>query len=670
MADLNLAEIQELLQIDLFEENYSADITESQYFGFPIAPIIEAEKNLISHKTTPVIAYFSMEFGLAPSIYQGFRSSGPVNEVNLVDRHEVFSNMSVMDYYHILPLQKILDLPIYSGGLGVLAGDTLKTAADLGIPLAGVGILWSKGYFKQRFWFKWGQIPAEEQWDPFSFPGLIPTKNKVKLKLGTEEVTLRIWKYYVFSYDKTKAIPLILLDSNLDQNSEKTRSLTNQLYRSENPEIKIAQRLVLGGGGVAALEALKYQIDIYHLNEGHAAAAFLEKSQGLSKEKIKELKNSFTYTCHTPVQAGHDRFAFKDLNYFLEPGQIELLKNLGLDPKNPDLADLTIFSINFSKKVNAVSRKHQEVMALQFPNFKDKIQSITNGVHHHTWMSAAIAHLLDEYKEIIGPWKSNPELLKNVAQLKNDRNFRKKIWQAHEENKKFLAKILKFWFFKEDIFTLGWARRITPYKRPSLLFQDVNRLVSLAKKIGPIQIIYAGKAHPADNTGLKFVNEILNKIDSLGNERDYLKIIFLENYDTFFGKLLTSGVDVWLNNPLPPFEASGTSGMKAILNGVIQLSTIDGWMAEAKDQDIGFTFGYTSPPGTIGEETNLHLAEDSEALYSKLEEILTLYYQTFKGGQIIDLNSRWLDLMINCLATASYFNTQRMLKEYQSKIWS
>jgi starch phosphorylase len=669
MENLSLPEIFEFLEIEN-PQNYSSDINEKMFFGYPLAPIIEAEKNLLKHKPKPTVAYFSMEFGLAPSIYQGFRSSTPVDSINIVDRHEVFSNLSMMDYYHLLPLQKILDLPIYSGGLGVLAGDTLKTAADLGLPFVGVGILWNKGYFKQQFWFKYGQIPSEEKWDPFSFPGLVPTKRRLKIKLGPETMILRVWKYYVFSHSRTHVVPLILLDGNLKENSKNTRHLTDQLYRSENTNIKIAQRLILGGGGVRALEELKYQIDLYHLNEGHAAAAFLEKSHSLPPDKIDDLKKSFTYTCHTPVAAGHDRFALKDLGFFLEPAQIELLKKMAPEPGHPELANLTIFSLNLSKNVNAVSKRHQEVMALQFPQFKDKIQHVTNGVHLNTWVSPPIAHILDEYKEKIGPWRENPELLNKVKELKNDPEFRKKLWSAHQENKNFLAKILKFWFFQEDVFTLGWARRITPYKRPSLILQDVQKLVTLAKQIGPIQIILAGKSHPSDNIGATFVEEMLNKIDSLSHVREYLKIFFLENYDTFFGKTLTSGVDLWLNNPLPPFEASGTSGMKAISNGVLQLTTIDGWVPEAVDKEIGFTFGYTPSAGVIGEETNLHLAEDSQALYEKLEEILRLYYRSFKNGRIIDINSRWLDLMINCLAAASYFNTHRMVKEYQEKIWT
>ena len=656
-------EIIELLQLDSADDKYLNDITEKEYFGFPISPILEAEKKLRSPNDAS-IAYFSMEYGLALSVYHTFKTNNPIKKCNILSNHEVFSNMKDMDYYHYLPVKKILDLPIYSGGLGVLAGDTLKSAADLGIPLIGIGILWKKGYFQQKFWFRiGGQLPEETSWDPYSYPGLIPLKPKIDITLSGQKLFLKLWKYYVFSYDLSQVVPLILLDADLEENPEYFRELTYQLYRSSNNWIKIAQRMILGIGGIKALETLGYQPSKYHLNEGHAAFAFLEK---VKKENFEELKKKFAYTCHTPVEAGHDRFDLKELEAALGKEMTEMLKTFGRDEKNPNLANLSILALNTCQHANAVSQKHGEVTRMMFPNFKEKILSITNGIHTFTWLSEPVKNLLLKYKKEIGDWEKDPTLLKNITSLKNNPNFRQDLWNAHLENKRFLAQFLEHWFFDERVFTLGWARRIAIYKRPTLLLQNPNRLVEIAKKHGPLQIVIAGKAHPDDVPASLHLDEMLEKITMLSGERKLLRICFLENYDTYFAKILTSSVDVWLNNPLPPYEASGTSGMKAILNGVVQLSTLDGWVVEAADKSIGKIFGQV--PALLEKSFNPRLIEDSKALYQSLEELIPLYYQTFTGKTKIE-ESPWIDMMINCLIEANYFSTHRMVAEYNEKIW-
>jgi glycogen phosphorylase len=224
------------------------------------------------------------------------------------------------------------------------------------------------------------------------------------------------------------------------------------------------------------------------------------------------------------------------------------------------------------------------------------------------------------------------------------------------------------WKMDENVLTIGWARRITGYKRPSLLFHDIDKLVSMAKRLGPVQIFLAGKAHPNDNIGAAHIDAILDHIDKLNNQYDLIKVLILENYDTYFGKLLSNSVDVWLNNPLPPFEASGTSGMKAILNGVVQCSTLDGWVVEAEHDDIGWIFGYRHEGPEIGSESELRLDEDSDALYKTIEEMLTMYYQMNQKGKI-STDSPWIDKMINCVRRAGFFNTQRMVEEYNAKMW-
>lgn len=654
--------------IDGLKEDYSADIDEKNFFGFPLAPILKAEEGLLSGKVKS-IAYFSMEYGIAPSIYNAFSRRQPTSDKNKISKHEVFSNYWLCDYLFKIEIDAILDIPIYGGGLGVLAGDTMKSCADLGLSVAGIGLLWNKGYFRQRFWYKQGQIPEELSWDPKSYPGLIPLRQVVTLTTKQGPLYLQLWKYYVYSYDKKNACPIILLDSHLPENDERFRKLTDQLYRSDSPWWKIFQRSILGMGGIKALECLGYKIDRYHLNEGHAAFALLEKFISLNdKSKMADFKKRFVYTCHTPVAAGHDRFKIHDVYDILEPGYVQAAEILGKENPSSDEINLTFMALEHCQKVNAVSLKHGEVMQLQFPRYANKMNAITNGVHMHTWLSDSFCQLFDAYKDKIGHWRSNPACLEKVTVLSKNKGFRLKLFEAHQKNKRHLIELVKHWQVKEHIFTLGWARRIAAYKRPALIFHHIPSLVRLARDIGPIQIILAGKAHPNDNLGAAKIDEILNHIDELNNYKDIIRVLILENYDTYFAKLLTSSVDVWLNNPLPPFEASGTSGMKAIINGVLQVSTVDGWIAEAAEDNIGWFFGYQHDGQGIGHEGEWRLDEDSQALYKVLEEVIGLYYQTYRDGKI-NVESPWIDKMIQCIKKGAYFNTHRMVKEYQREVW-
>ena len=657
--------ILDLIRLDTSDPKYLKDINDKEFFGFPIEPIIRAEERLLS-KETSSIAYFSMEYGLAPSVYHTFKTENEIDETNVLRNHEVFSNMTQMDYYNYLPVEKILDLPIYSGGLGVLAGDSLKSAADLGISLAGIGILWHKGYFKQKFWFRGGgQFPEELSWDPDSYPGLIPLKDEVEINLCGAILHLKLWKYYVYSYDLKNVVPLVLLDANLDENPEYLTELTDQLYRSTNAWIKISQRMILGVAGVKLLDKLGYSVNKYHMNEGHAAFAFVERALDTDPESLKD---KFAYTCHTPVEAGHDRFNLQEVEGCIGPDRMRIIGKMGMDEKNRSVANLTVLAMNASSHINGVSQKHGEVTRIQFPAHKDRIASITNGIHTFTWMSDPIKAMLLEYKGVIGDFEEDPTLLANVNKLKGDPAFRKKLFDAHMENKKALAEYMKAWFFKPETFTISWARRFANYKRPTLLFHDVSRIVHMAKNIGQIQIIIAGKAHPADTFAAGYMDELMEKINTLGGQKKILRVCFLENYDTYFAKLLTSSVDVWLNNPIPPFEASGTSGMKAIVNGVLQLSTLDGWVVEAADKNIGSIFGYVPAEGEIGSESNLRMAEDSKALYDSMEQMVSDYYDLVNGKVKVE-GSVWIDKMINCIEQSAFFSTHRMVREYRDKIW-
>ncbi|MEA3226633.1 MAG: alpha-glucan family phosphorylase, partial [Planctomycetota bacterium] len=608
-------------------------------------------------------------FGIAPSIYNSLRLTRPMSRNNQFYTHEVFSNYWLCDYLFKVQTDKMLDIPIYGGGLGVLAGDAIKSSADLGASVVGIGILWNKGYFKQNFWYKHGQVPEELMWDPWTYPGLVPLKNIVTINTKEGSIHLRLWKYYVYSFDQARACPIILLDSNLEQNEPKFRKLTDQLYRSDDVWWKILQRLILGVGGMKALDSLGYTIDRYHLNEGHAAFALAEKYSRLKKgADFTQDRDRFAYTCHTPVAAGHDRFAIHDIERILHDGHARAACTLGKESKDASQINLTYMCLDNCAHVNAVALKHGEITRLQFPKFENKIKSITNGVHTHTWLSQSFAGLFDRYASTLGDWRISPDNLVKVNDLKGDSAFRKDLFEAHQVNKRQLLDALKRWGLKEDVLTIGWARRIAGYKRPALIFHNVERILQIAYEVGPIQIILAGKAHPNDDIGSAHIEEILDHIDQLNEHRGVIKVLILENYDTYFGKLLTNSVDVWLNNPLPPFEASGTSGMKAILNGVLQVSTLDGWVVEAEKDDIGWIFGYQHSGSHIGQEMQLRLDEDSAALYDVLNEAAHLYYQTNREGTI-DLNSPWIDKMIHCVGRSAFFNTQRMMRNYMTQMW-
>jgi starch phosphorylase len=643
------------------------DVNEAFFYGVPQAVVRRAEEHLVDPSIKSV-AYFSMEFGLAPSVYQPYRTKAPLASRNRKRAFEIFSNMRQMDYYHAVHTDTVVDIPIYSGGLGVLAGDTLKSAADLKLPLLGVGILWNKGYFDQQFCIHYGQLPGEFDWDPRTYPGLVKLKTEMELQIGSDPVKFNIWKYYVPSFDKEHVIPLVLMDSNHPANPDWARELTDQLYESSTVWWKIVQRKILGVGGMRAIRALGYAIDVFHLNEGHAAFAFVEMAKGKTPEEITALTERFAYTCHTPVEAGHDRLPIEELAKVLSAEELDIARRFGQDER-PGRVNLTMLAMNASQHVNAVAKKHEEVTKIQFPSHEEKIRGITNGIHIPTWISRPFEQLFNEYPSVFENWQDSPDSLQHVVQLRHDRTFREKLWGAHKQNKARLTEMLKPWDLRDDVFTIAWARRAAPYKRPSLILQCPDRLVDLAKGHGGLQILFAGKAHPNDYAGTGNIKEILNIIDSLGEHRHYLKAIFLENYDTFVAKLLISGVDVWLNNPLPPFEASGTSGMKAVLNGVLQLSTMDGWVVEAADNEIGEIFGHRPAQGEIGREMDLKLGEDSKSLCDKLEQMVQDYCQVEHGSAEDRHASKWIDRMIHCIEVASFFNTSRMVAQYNRTIW-
>jgi starch phosphorylase len=662
------AEFQRLVAVEALDGRYAADITDERYFGMPLRPIIEAETRL-REPSSRAVGYFSMEYGLSANTYNVLTSSRAPSPANRHKRHRALSNLRSIDYYVSVNLEYQFDVPIYSGGLGILAGDTLKSASDLHVPLAAVGILWHQGYFTQSIWLDDGQMSLAEHWDPLNYPGLVPLQTRVELPLKDGTLRLRLWKYFVYSVAHDFVVPLILLDANIEENPPQTRSLTSQLYRSDNPRWQILQRLILGVGGARALDALGYTIHRFHLNEGHAALAFLEQLKKGTEQDLNGLRSRFAYTCHTPVAAGHDRFPTETVAQLLPDSDAALMTRFGQDPEHAHLINLTQHAMNTCQFVNAVSVKHGEVTRLQFPQHRERIRSITNGVHLPTWLSGPMAELLDRFQDTLGPWRERPEgLREGCLKLLDDAGFRAGVWEAHQENKQRLCDTLRHWKIQPNVFTLTWARRIAGYKRPTLIFQDPGRLVELATRVGPIQLLIAGKAHPKDTVAAGYMQEALSAIDALAEHKDLIRSVMLENYNSYLAKLLTAGSDVWLNTPLPPLEASGTSGMKAIANGVLQMSTLDGWVAEAVEADIGWIFGWQHHGDAGGDERELRLKEDSSQLYDRLEESLALYYQTNRNGSL-SADSPWVTKMIRAIATAGFFNTHRMVAEYRDTVW-
>jgi starch phosphorylase len=535
-------------------------------------------------------------------------------------------------------------MPTYSGGLGVLAGDTLKSCADLGVPLIAVTLLNEKGYFAQKLDTQGSQTEATVEWPKEEFLTLLPII--VTVNIEAREVKIQIWEYIVRGVTGT-TVPVYFLDTNLAENSAYDRTLTSFLYGGDQ-WYRLCQEIILGIGGMRSIEAIGYKnIEKYHMNEGHASLLGLEllertkkdvQSDIYKKYDLESVRNKCIFTTHTPVAAGHDRFP------------LDLVKRaLGSDlpVKMPDIfirdneMNMTLIALNLSKYVNGVAKKHGEVTREMFPGYS--IDSITNGIHLLTWAAPAFKKLYDKY---IPGWQSDYFSLRYAMGIPKE-----EIFQAHIEAKKELIDYVNARAgigMDHDTFTMGFARRATAYKRADLLLSDINRLVEINNKAGRMQIIYAGKAHPKDGGGKELIKKIFSRIKELNPK---VRIAYLENYDIAQGKLITAGVDLWLNNPLPPQEASGTSGMKACLNGVPNLSILDGWWIEGCIENVtGWAIGSIQSQNTDSDQ-------DARDLYQKLENIIIPMFYKDKD--------KWLEVMRHAIAlNASFFNTQRMVQEY------
>jgi len=561
-------------------------------------------------------------------------------------------------------------MPSYSGGLGVLAGDTVRAAADIRLPMVAVSLLYRKGYFTQVLADDGTQSEDPVEWNVEDF--LTEEKARVSVPLENRRVELRAWRYDVKGargYD----VPVYFLDADVPSNEERDRNLTGNLYGGD-PYYRLCQEVLLGIGGVRMLRELGYtDLAKYHMNEGHAALLTLELldeeaekagRKSIRGEDIEKVRGKCVFTTHTPVPAGHDRFpmefltrAFpeqKDFPDLKDASSAELLRRvLQAETNFPDLqhaarsgasVNMTQLALSLSTYVNGVAKLHGEVSRRMFPGAH--IEAITNGVHAGTWTCPALQDVFDRY---IPSWREDNFSLRGALGLPQE-----EVWSAH-----LLA---KHELFQEvhtktglrldpDAFTIGFARRATGYKRADLILTDLDRLREIAKVAGKFQIVFAGKAHPKDGGGKELIRKIYRAKKAL---KKAVQIVFLDNYNMEVGGKITAGADLWLNTPQFPLEASGTSGMKAAVNGVPSLSILDGWWVEGCVEGVtGWAIGQLRQSG----DEHVDNAADAESLYDKLEHvILPMFYNE---------RHKFLSVMQHAIAVnGSFFNTQRMVQQY------
>jgi starch phosphorylase len=535
-------------------------------------------------------------------------------------------------------------LPTYSGGLGMLAGDTLRSAADASAPMVAISLVYRRGYFRQQLSDVGQQTEADVPWDPNKLPSAGPT---VTLNIQGRQLHLQAWRFDVIG-TTGHIVPVFLLDSDIEGNDPWDRKLTDHLYGGDT-YYRLCQEAILGLGGIALLQALGAKPEVYHMNEGHASLLTI----GLLEERLgsrplseatdadrENVRQRCVFTTHTPVPAGHDQFGLDQMNQVLGTERGAAIEAAG--GLHNGLLNMTYLALCFSRYVNGVAMQHGKVSQFMFPEYK--VHSITNGVHAATWMSPAFQELFDSE---IPDWRTDNRYFRSIYGIDPAR-----ISACHVKNKQrlfaWLARRMGH-YFNPSVLTLGFARRVATYKRAGLLLHDPERLCALAEKIGGLQILYAGKAHPADNAAKALIRDVYAAAAKLNS--DSLKIYYIENYDWELGALLTQGVDVWVNTPRRPYEASGTSGMKAALNGVPSLSILDGWWIEGCAEN---TTGWAIDNGETEEI-------EANNLYNKLEKSVAPLWSN---------PNAWARLQQNCIGfNGTFFNTQRMLSQYFSNAY-
>ena len=588
-------------------------------------------------------------------------------------------------------------IAIYSGGLGILSGDHLKSASDLGIPLVAVGLLYKNGYFNQRI-DKYGMQQAEyRDLDLYDLP-INPVKDvdgndlMIYIKFPRRRIYLKVWEINV------GRIKLYLMDSDIDLNNDEDRDTTARLYGGDQ-EMRIRQEIILGMGGVNLLRRLGLTPTIYHMNEGHSAFLNLEVIKNIIKEKqvsfevARDIASSKTvFTTHTPVPAGNDIFPiglvekyFKDFWPRLGISREEFLK-LGMKPQEglDSGFNMGIFALKIAGKKNGVSKLHGEVSRELFSDVwphiapsESPITYVTNGVHTCTWLAPKLKDLYNKY--LIPYWQDNIHedyVWEKIKTIPDD-----KLWKVHMDRKAKLIALVKENVTRRlrregvsydeiveatsklnpEALTIGFARRFATYKRATLIFKDLERITQILNDENkPVQLIFAGKAHPADREGadlIKYIHEISMKPQFKG------KIFILENYNIEISRYMVSGVDIWLNNPRRPMEASGTSGQKASVNGVVNFSVLDGWWAEGYNQKNGWSIGTNKEYSSYEEQDRA----DGESIYYTLEnKIIPTYYNKDKDG----ISKGWMELMKNSImSTGGKYSTARMLVDYTNQLY-
>jgi starch phosphorylase len=544
------------------------------------------------------------------------------------------------------------DIPTYAGGLGVLAGDLLKSFADMNAPMIGITLINSKGYFHQLVNENGEQYETPVEWDPSKSMILMP--NIVTVNIENREIKIRAWQLIVRGQGGHN-IPIFFLDSNVEGNSDYDRTITSFLYGGDR-QYRLMQEIVLGIGGIKMLDSLGYNhIKKYHMNEGHSALLTVEllkktyKETGETEENhynIQSVKDRCVFTTHTPIAAGHDAF------------DIQLFQKLlnGYVPKfvldkaiHDGMVNMTLLALNFSTFVNGVAKRHGEVTREMFPGYV--INEITNGIHPQTWICPSFKQIFDKY---MPEWIRDPFTLRYALSIPKE-----EILDAHLQAKKDLFEYIKD---KTGVvldplrFTIGYARRFTEYKRPDLILQDLERLKEVSQRVGDIQIIFSGKAHVHDYRGKELIKKIISIGKQINQENGRIKIVFVLGYDMHVARKMVAGCDVWLNTPQRPLEASGTSGMKAALNGVPQASTLDGWWIEGCVENItGWSLG--PHPQDPGFKEDSDMLDEAKDLYDKLENTII---PTFYGNK-----DKWADIMRHSIAiNASFFNSYRMAQQY------
>lgn len=543
-------------------------------------------------------------------------------------------------------------MPIYSGGLGVLAGDTLRALADLKIPAVGVSMLYANGYFDQQLDDAGNQTERPVRWNPAEVAFPLPAT--VSVPIENRSVVVRAWEYDIRGTTGS-VVPLLLLDTNIETNTPDDRALSAFLYGGDE-SYRLCQEIVLGIGGIRMLRALGYTgIERFHMNEGHASMLALEllREQGDAVDlatRIDEVKRRCVFTTHTPVPAGHDQFPYELVQEKLGSGTfmpLGALQMLG----GQERFNLTRLALNLSHFVNGVAKRHGEVSQRLFPEYS--IESITNGVHSATWTCESFRRLYDRH---LPGWAGDPFLLRGAIKVPPD-----EIWHAHVEAKTRLLEEVRRRTSRalaSDALTIGFARRATTYKRLDLILSDPRRLADIVRSVGPLQLVFAGKAHPRDEQGKEVIRQIFREAERLRGDLD---VVYLANYDMELAKTLTAGVDLWLNTPLRPLEASGTSGMKAAHNGVPSLSVLDGWWIEGHLEGIT---GWSIGPALEHEKHDAAEVNrrDAADLYAKLGAVVAPLYYCNRAA--------WIDVMRRAIAfNASFFNTHRLVQQYSASAY-